>query len=189
LTSSIADQYIPAIARLFEWFLDPKEGHHLGGALQNRQPNFAFPAASIGFPEKGGKGKWANLALGIPDLINPEYVIVTDDICFSGSGGHRKLQNLLLYQAESAIVHPATLTRAIVVTNAPKDVKLSRVVTDTLGVESADYVENSWVQVGHDGVLEMVRAGAAGASGAPRDVPPLSSERCCFTKALRRHTA
>lgn len=63
-----------------------------------------------------------------------------DDIGYLVSGGTRKLQNLIAYQNQSALLHPSASIRAIIVTNAPRNVKLSVVVEQHLGTEAADYV-------------------------------------------------
>jgi hypothetical protein len=109
-----------------------------------------------------GKGKWADFALGIPTLDNPTHLIVMDDIGAAGSGGKRKLQNLMEYITRSQQTHPKAIIRAVAVSDAPVGKMLAQAVYDTLGKEAAEFVAatgwkllplqtiGTWIQVALD---------------------------------------
>lgn len=138
-----------AFWHLFEWLLNAEEGHGLGDSIRVRLIAFAFgrPYADCimkrEHPVSGqtdGKGKWADFALGIPTLTNPTHLIVMDDIGAKGSGGMRKLQNLMEYLSLSQQTHPKATIRAVAVSNAPVGRKLAPAVYKTLGEEAAEFI-------------------------------------------------
>ncbi len=137
-----------AFWHLFEWLLNPEEGHGLDSSIRIRLIEFAFgtsnPACVVKreFPISGqtdGKGKWVDLALGIPSLVSPTHLIIMDDIGASHSGGQRKLRNLTDYILLSKQAHPPAQVRAVVVTNAPTGTKLASVVYASLGEEALEF--------------------------------------------------
>jgi hypothetical protein len=136
-----------AFWHLFEWLIDPEEGHGLGEALRKELLLFAFdqhfPSCIVKreYPVSGqtdGKGKWADLALGIPSLREPDYLVLLDDIPYSSSGGQRKLVNLNAYLDESLKRCPNALVRAIAVTDAPVGLRLAVAVERALGAQATD---------------------------------------------------
>jgi hypothetical protein len=166
-----------AFWHLFEWLADDKEGHGLGDAVRSQLVAFAFgtqgPQCGVRreYPVSGqtnGKGKWADFALGIPNLTQPKSLIVMDDIGAAGSGGMRKLNNLNSYIECSLALHPDAIVRAIAVTDAPAGTKLKTVVYKTLGEEAAEFVSQrgwkllslqtigTWVQCSIDSKSEQL---------------------------------
>ncbi|HEY3989305.1 MAG TPA: hypothetical protein VGM02_08410 [Acidobacteriaceae bacterium] len=136
-----------AFWHLFEWLLNVEEGH-VGDRMRNQLVNHAFDERDAvctikrEYPVSGqtdGKGKWADFALGIPNLANPKYLIVMDDIAYAGSGGMRKLNNLSSYLKFSIELRPDAAVRVIAVTDAPIGQKLKTVVYQTLGQETAQF--------------------------------------------------
>lgn len=137
-----------AFWHLFEWLLSADQGHGLSNSISLQLLAFTFGqsytecAIRREYPVSGqtdGKGKWADLALGIPTLDDPKYLIVMDDIAFAGSGGRRKLDNLNEYVELSLAYHPSAIIRAIAVTDAPPDTKLAVAVYTLLNDEATDY--------------------------------------------------
>lgn len=137
-----------AFWHLFEWLVDPDEGHGLGASVRDQLVMFAFGEQPMKcgikreYPVSGqtdGKGKWADFALGIPTLNDPKYLIVMDDIAFAGSGGIRKLNNLNEYVDLSLMYRPSALVRAIAVTDAPLGKRLASIVYRTLQEEATDW--------------------------------------------------
>lgn len=136
-----------AFWHLFEWLIDPEEGHGLGDELRRELLLFAFnqhfPSCMVKreYPVSGqsdGKGKWADLALGIPSLREPDYLVLLDDIPSSSSGGQRKLINLNAYLDESLKRCPNAIVRAIAVTDAPVGLPLALAVERALGAQATD---------------------------------------------------
>jgi hypothetical protein len=160
-----------AFWHLFEWLLNPNEGHGLGDSIRVQLIAFTFGQSYAEcmvkreYPVSGqtdGKGKWADFALGIPTLENPTHLIVMDDIGAAGSGGKRKLQNLMEYITRSQQTHPKAIIRAVAVSDAPVGKMLAQAVYDTLGKEAAEFVAvtgwkllplqtiGTWIQVALD---------------------------------------
>lgn len=143
-----------AFWHLFEWLMDHDQGHGLGDSVRRQLVAFAFGEreAECGFrreyavsDQKDGKGKWADFAIGIPDLVHPQCLIVMDDIGETASGGMRKLDNLNAYIQCSLALHPEAIVRAVAVTNAPAGRRLKPVVYDTLGDEVAEFIsQRGW---------------------------------------------
>jgi hypothetical protein len=137
-----------AFWHLFEWLLDKREGHGLGDCIRIRLLEYTFGQTFTEcivkreYPISGqtnGKGKWADLALGIPTLKDPKYLIVMDDIPSASSGGRRKLDNLNQYVELSRACSPNAIIRAVAVTDAPPGTKLSSAVYSLLKDEAEDY--------------------------------------------------
>ncbi|MGA2877111.1 MAG: hypothetical protein ABSE82_16465 [Nitrososphaerales archaeon] len=137
-----------AFWHLFEWLVDPNEGHGLGDSFRRQLLLFAFGEPFDGcvmrreYPVSGqtdGKGKWADFALGIPTFHDPTRLILMDDIGEAGSGGQRKLKNLLEYSSLSRMAHPTSRIRVVAVINAPAGKKLVPAVYTALGEETAEF--------------------------------------------------
>jgi hypothetical protein len=137
-----------AFWHLFEWLLTPEEGHGLGPSIQLRLIEFAFGTSEATcvvkreFPVSGqmdGKGKWVDLALGIPTLVSPTHLIIMDDVGVAHAGDMRKLKNLTEYMSLSKQSHPNAQLRTVVVTNAPNGAKLASAVYKALGEEALEY--------------------------------------------------
>jgi hypothetical protein len=64
------------------------------------------------------EGKWADFAIGIPDLHHPQCLIVMDDIGLVGSGGMRKLTSMSTHVEASLALQPDAIVRAIAVSGA-----------------------------------------------------------------------
>lgn len=137
-----------AFFHLFEWLLDDEEGHGLGTGVRSRLVKFAFGETTLTcrvkreHPVSGqtdGRGKWVDLALGLPNLVSPELLIVMDDVGYKKSGDRRKLENLVAYIDHSNKWKPEALVRAVVITDAPKGTSLAKIVANTLGEEAEDY--------------------------------------------------
>lgn len=136
-----------AFWRLFEWLVSI-EGHGLGDSIRVQLLAFAFGQSyeqcliKREYPVSGqtdGKGKWADFALAVPTFANPTHLIVMDDIGAAGSGGKRKLENLIEYISLSQGRCPSANIRAIAVTDAPIGTKLNSAVYRTLGKEAAEF--------------------------------------------------
>jgi hypothetical protein len=137
-----------AFWHLFEWLLTPEEGHGLDARIRLRLIEFAFGTSEAAcvvkreYPVSGqmdGKGKWIDLALGIPTLVSPTHLIIMDDIGVAHSGDMRKLKNLIQYMSLSKQLHPNAQVRTVVVTNAPEGARLSSAVYKALGEEALEY--------------------------------------------------
>lgn len=137
-----------AFWHLFEWLLDSGQGHELGDSIRLSLIRFAFGEAFSSccvkreHPVSGqtdGKGKWVDYAVGIPDLKQPEYLVLMDDIGISGSGGQRKLKNLMEYLDLSRQLHPNARIRVVAVSDALTVTDLAAVVQEVLGSEAAEY--------------------------------------------------
>ena len=80
-----------------------------------------------------GKGRYVDLAFGIPDLESPKRLIVMEDI---SSGQMRKLKSLAAYISLSHEAHRDATIRAVVVSDKPIGQKLPAVVYETLKAEA-----------------------------------------------------
>ena len=137
-----------AFWHLFEWLLND-EGHGLGVSIRSELISFAFGQAlepcsmRREHPVCGqtdGKGKWTDLALGIPSLNTPTHLIVMDDIGAAASEGQRKLMNLRDYMSQSQGQHPNASVRAIVISDVAVNRRLKAVVYEHLGHEATEHV-------------------------------------------------
>jgi hypothetical protein len=157
-----------AFWHLFEWLLNPDEGHGLNDSIRVQLIAFTFGQsyakckAMREYPVSGqtdGKGRFVDLAFGIPDLVNPERLIVMEDI---SSGQMRKLESLVTYISLAHERHLKATIRAVVVSDKPVGQKLPAVVYETLKTEAADFVAatgwkllplqtiGTWIQVALD---------------------------------------
>jgi hypothetical protein len=157
-----------AFWHLFEWLLDPDEGHGLKDSIRVQLIAFTFGQSYADckmrreYPVSGqtdGKGRYVDLAFGIPDLENPKRLIVMEDI---SSGQMRKLESLVTYISLVHERHPEATIRAVVVSDKPVGHKLPTVVYETLKAEAADFVVTTgwkllpletigtWIQVALD---------------------------------------
>lgn len=134
-----------AFWHLFEWLLDDGQGHGLGDSIRLQLITFTFGQSYTDckvrreYPVSGqtdGKGRFVDLAFGIPDLINPERLILMEDI---SSGQMRKLENIARYISLSQKRYPMTTIRAVVVSDKAIQ-KLPAVVYKTLDTEAADFI-------------------------------------------------
>jgi hypothetical protein len=105
---------------LFEWLLNPEELHGLEDSIRVQlsihiRPIYAkCRACEYPVNGQGGKGRYVDLAFGIPDLENPERLIVMGVT----SGQMQKLENLATYISFTR-GHPKATIRAVVVSESP----------------------------------------------------------------------
>jgi hypothetical protein len=168
-----------AFWHLFEWLVEPREGHGLGTSIRDQLIAFAFGEEHTScdirreYPVSGqtdGKGKWADFALGIPNLNDPEYLIIMDDIPFAGSGGKRKLNNLTEYIDLSLQYRPNALVRAIAITDAPLGGRLASVVYQVLQEEANDWTsKKGWKLLPLQTIGAWVKKGIDQSHVAPND--------------------
>jgi len=136
-----------ALWRLFTWLLDPTEGHELGAQVLAALTVHVFGRAHLDCQIKrefqlsrmrDGKGKWPDLAIGIPSLSAPTHVIVMDDVDRRSSGGRRKLENLAMYRTLARDMYPHALIRAVVLTNADHEHSLRQLYAHA-GPEAVEF--------------------------------------------------
>lgn len=141
-----------AFWRFFEWLLSKEEGHGLGDSVRVSLLSFTFGQPFTDckvkreHPVRGqtdGKGKWADLALGVPSLEHPTHLILMDDIGAANSGSQRKLRNLDDYRLLSQQTHPNARVRAVAVTDASEGVNLAIAVDAILGAQATDFIAPS----------------------------------------------
>lgn len=137
-----------AFWRFFAWLLDPDEGHGLGVSVRSKLLESIFGEkltdcrAHREFPisrQTDGKGRWADFALAIPNFEKPTHLILMDDIGVAGSGGQRKLLNLLEYLSLAKRAHPDAKIRVVAVSDARISSDLAATVYTVLGDEAVEF--------------------------------------------------
>ena len=137
-----------AFWHLFEWLVDPNEGHGLGDSIRRQLLMFAFGEPFVScimrreYPvsrQTDGKGKWPDFALAVPSFAAPTHLIIMDDIGAAGSGKQEKLKNLSTYISLAQKANPQAKIRAVVVTDAPAGKRLASAVYEALGEETVDF--------------------------------------------------
>ena len=142
-----------ALWLLFTWLLDAQEGHALGNKVVDE---FCRHALGTTFEScklrreyqisivKDGKGKWADLALAVPEFEAPTHIVLMDDVDLRSPGGRRKLDNLVSYRCLAREQFPLAIIRAVVLTNAYDGSSMSKMY-DGLGSEASDFaVADGW---------------------------------------------
>jgi len=137
-----------AFWHLFEWLVNPDEGHGLADSIRCQLLKFAFGDPLTCSEQKreyeasgrkDGKGKFVDFAIAVPTFDSPSRLILMDDIGAAGSGNQRKLKNLSAYLSLAQQAHPQTKIRVVAVTNAPAGKKLVPAVYTALGEETAEF--------------------------------------------------
>lgn len=132
---------------LFEWLLEPSQGHGLDNHVLTKLNSYIFGRTLPKFEIKrefqvskvrDGRGKWVDLAVAMPSLDEPTHIMVMDDVDRRSPGGKRKLENLIAYKALTRERYPFATIRVVVVTNA-NDITALEKTREHLGPEVDDY--------------------------------------------------
>jgi hypothetical protein len=171
-----------ALWRLFSYLLDREQPHGLGSLIIDSLHRYAFgnsyPICQIKREMQlskiqDGKGKWVDLAVGVPSFKSATQVIVMDDVDLRSPGSKRKLANLAEYRERAKSVFPHAAIRLVVLTNADDGSKLAPLL-NYLGDELSDCTAmNGWKLLSLRTVGSWVEAALVTASSCPGNIAHL----------------
>jgi hypothetical protein len=171
-----------ALWRLFSYLLDSEQPHGLGCLIMDSLHRYAFgnsyPVCQIKREMqlskiRDGKGKWVDLAVGIPSFKKATQAIVMDDVDLRSPGSKRKLANLTEYQERAKSVFPNAMIRLVVLTNASDGARVVPLLNH-LGDELSDYAAlNGWKLLSLRTVGSWVKGALASTSTCPGNIAHL----------------